>query len=70
MVKTNEAMSGVSPFIRIKYLKQQSSILWCFYRLKFENGLFSNKFFSCTILHSKGIIYLAGKVQVKYFVKN
>ena len=31
---------------------------------------FSNKLFSCTILHSKRIVFTPKKVQVKYFNKN
>ena len=35
-VKSNKTMLKILPFIRIYYLKQESSILWCFCRLKFE----------------------------------
>ena len=56
-------------FIRILYLKQQSHILQCFCRLKFEKRLFSNKFFSF-IFRSKKIVHTVEKDQIKYFSQN
>ena len=54
----------------ILYLKQQSSILWCFCRLKFwKKSLFTNMFFSFTF-RSKMIVHAAEKNQVKYFAQN
>ena len=53
-VKNNNTMLKILPFIRILYLKQQSSILRCFCRLKFEKSLINNTFFSF-IFHSKMI---------------
>ena len=35
-VKNDKTMLKILLFIRIDYVKQQSSILWCFCRLKFE----------------------------------
>ena len=40
-VKVNKTMSGVPLFKWILDLKQQSSILWCFYGLAFENISFT-----------------------------
>ena len=62
-------MLKILPFIRILYLKQQSSILRCFCRLKFGKGLFNNTFFSF-IFHSKMIDHAAEKDQIKYFAQN
>ena len=45
-VRNRKTMLTIFPFIQILYLKQQSNILPCFCGLKFERGLFSNKFFS------------------------
>ena len=56
-------------FIRILYLKQQSSIQRCFSRSKFEKSLFSNTFFSF-IFPIKMIVYTAEKDQIKYFAQN
>ena len=53
-VKNNSTMLKTLPFIKIIYLKQQSSILRCFCRLKFEKSLINNTFFSF-IFHSKMI---------------
>ena len=53
-VKNNNTMLKILPFIQILYLKQQSSILRCFCRLKFEKSLINNTFFSF-IFHSKMI---------------
>ena len=54
----------------ILYLKQQSSILWCFCRLKFwKKSLFTNMFFSFTF-RSRMIVHAAEKNQVKYFAQN
>ena len=50
----NNTMLKILPFIKILYLKQQSSILRCFCRLKFEKSLINNTFFSF-IFHSKMI---------------
>ena len=66
-VKVNKIISGILSFIWIVDLKQQNNILWCFYSLTFENNLFSSKLLSCTIFHSKGMVYTAEKVQIKYF---
>ena len=57
------------PFVRILYLKQQSSILRCFSRLKFEKSLFSNTLFSF-IFCSNMIVHTAEKDQIKYFAQN
>ena len=35
-VRNNKTMPTIWPFIRILHLKQQSNILRCFYRLRFE----------------------------------
>ena len=56
-------------FICILDLKQQNNILGVF-TVTIENVLFSNKLFSCPILQSKGIIYRAKKIEIKYFVEN
>ena len=48
----------ILPFIQIIYLKQQSSTLRCFSRLKFEKSLFINTIFSF-IFCSKMIVYTA-----------
>ena len=56
-------------FIRILFLKQQGSILRCFFRLKFEKSLSINTFFSF-IFRSKMIVHTAGKDQIKYFGQN
>ena len=53
-VKNNNTMLKILPFIKILYLKQQSSVLRCFCRLKFEKSLINNTFFSF-IFHSKMI---------------
>ena len=42
--KNNETMLKTLPFIRIPYLKQQSSILRCFSRLKFEKVYLAMRF--------------------------
>ena len=55
-------------FIRILYLKQQSSILGCFCKLKFEKGLFNNTFFRF-IFRNKMIVHTAEKNQIKYFAQ-
>ena len=55
-------------FIRILYLKQQSNILRCFSRLKFEKSLFSNTFFSF-LFRVKMIVYTAGKDKLNIFLK-
>ena len=36
----------------------------------FENTLFSNELFSYTRVYCKEMVYTAGKVQMKYLVKN
>ena len=53
-------MLKILPFIRIRYLKQQSSILQCFSWLEFEKTLFSNTFFNFTF-RSKMIIHTTEK---------
>ena len=68
-IKNHKTMFKILLFIRILYLKQQSSILQCFPRLKFEKNLFSNKFFSFTF-RIKLIVYTAEKDQIKYFAQN
>ena len=68
-IKNNKTMLKMLLFIRILYLKQQSSILRCFSRLKFEKSLFSNTFFSF-IFPIKMIVYTAEKDQIKYFAQN
>ena len=68
-IKNSKTMLKILPFIRIIYLKQQSSISWCFSRLKFEKSLFSNTFFSF-VSRSKIIVHTAEKDQVKYFAQN
>ena len=69
-MKAKNNKSVILSFIWILYLKQQNNILWCFCNLKLENILRSKKTFSCTIFHSKGIVYTAEKIQTKYFVRN
>ena len=62
-------MSGILSFIWILHLKQQNSVL-CFYSLRFEIFYLGISFVVVPyILHSKRIVYTAGKVQIKYFVK-
>ena len=39
-IKNNKTMLKILPFIRILYLKQQSSILRCFSRLKFKKKVY------------------------------
>ena len=68
-LKNDNTMLKILPFIRILYLKQQSSILRCFSKLKFEQSLFSNRFFSFTF-HSKMIAHTAEKDQIKHFAQN
>ena len=68
-VKNNKTMLKILPFIAIIYLKQQSSILWCFCRLKFEKILFNNTF-SSFIFGSKMIVYTIEKDQITYFSRN
>ena len=67
--KNNKSMLKILGFIRILYLKQQSSILPCFSRLKFGKRLFSNTFLSF-IFRSKMIVHTAEKDQIKYFTQN
>ena len=67
--KTNKTTLKILSFIQILYLKQESSILRCYSRLKFEKSLFSNTFFSF-IFRSKMIVHTAEKEQMKYFVQN
>ena len=43
---------------------------WCFCISAFENILFSNKLFSCTIFCSISIVHKAGKVQIQRFFSN
>ena len=62
-------MSAICSFISTLYLKQQTNILQCFSSLKFENSLFSNKFFIC-IFHSVRKVYAAENDQKKYFIQN
>ena len=50
-------------------LKQQTNILRCFCSLKFEKGLFSNKFFSF-LFRSKMTVHTAENDQIKYFAQN
>ena len=52
----NENMLKILTFIPNLYLKQQSSILGCFSRLRFEKSLLSNTFFSF-ISRSKLIVH-------------
>ena len=68
-IKNNKTMIKILPFIRIFYLKQQSSILWCFSRLKFEKVLFRNTFFSF-IFRGKMIVHTAEKDQIRYSAQN
>ena len=42
----NKTMSTILSFIWILLIKQQSNILPCFYSLKVESSLFSNKIFT------------------------
>ena len=44
MLKTNNAMLKMLPFIRILYLNQQSSILRCFSWSKFEKAFLAIRF--------------------------
>ena len=44
MLKTNNAMLKMLPFIRILYLNQQSSILRCFSWSKFEKTFLAIRF--------------------------
>ena len=67
-VKVNKTISGILSFIWILDIKQQSNMLLCFYSLIFKNIFFSNKLFSCTIL--QGMVHIAQKVEIKYFVKS
>ena len=67
--KNDKTMLKMLPFVRILYLKQQSSLLQYFSRLKFEKKVFSNKFFSF-IFYSKMIVHTAEKYQIKYFAQN
>ena len=62
-------MPKILPIVQILYLKQQSSILQYFSRLKFEKSLFSNTFFSFSFC-SKMIVHTAKKDQIKYFAQN
>ena len=62
-------MSEIFSFISTLYLKQQTNIIWCFFSLKFENSLFSNKLFRC-IFRSEKKVYTAKNDQIKYFVQN
>ena len=62
-------MLKILSFIRILCLKQQSSIWWCFSRLKFEKSLFSNMFFSFTF-RNKMIVHTVVKEQIKRFAQN
>ena len=55
--------------MRILYLKQQSSILQYFSRLKFEKRLCSGMFFRF-IFCSKMIVHTVQKDQIKYFARN
>ena len=66
--KNNKTVLKILPFILILYLKQQSSILWCFCGLKFEES-FNNTFFSF-IFRCKIIVHAAEKDQIKYFYQN
>ena len=68
-VKNNKTMFKILLFIRILYLKKQSSILWSFFMLKFEKSSFNNEFLSF-IFHSKMIVHRAEKDQIKYFAQN
>ena len=68
-VKNNKTILKTLAFIIIICFKKQSSILWWFFRLKFEKTLFSNKFFNF-IFHSKIIDHTAEKDQIKYFAQN
>ena len=69
IIENNKSTLKVLPFIQILYLKQQSSILWCFSRLKFDKRIFSNTFFSF-IFRSTMIVHTAEKYQIKYFAQN
>ena len=69
-VKNNKTMLKLLPFIRVLYLNQQSSILWCFCRLKpVKKHLFNNTFFSL-IVRSKMMVHKAEKNQIKYSAQN
>ena len=66
----DKTMLKVVPFIRVLDLKQQSSILRCFCRLKFEKKFLSNTFLS-SIFRSKIIVHTAeAPHQIKYFALN
>ena len=64
-----KTMLKILEFIQICYFKQQSSILRCFSRLKFEKSLFSKTFFSF-IVRIKMIDHTDEKDQIKYFAQN
>ena len=68
-VKNNKTLLKILSFIQNLHLKQESSILWCFFRLKLEKSLFNNTFFS-SIFCSKMIVHTAEKDQIKYFAQN
>ena len=66
-VKNKKTMLKILPSIWILYLRQHSSILWCFCRLKFEKKLTKNNTFFNFIFRSKRIVHTAEKDQIKYF---
>ena len=65
----NKTTLKILSFIRIIYFKQQSSILWCFCRLKFEKSLFNSTFLSF-IFRCKMTVHTAEKKKTKYFTQN
>ena len=56
-IKNNKSMLKILPFIRILYLKQQSSILQCFRFLGY-------------ISQQDDPVHAAEKDQIKYFAQN
>ena len=62
-------MSAIFSFISTFCLKQQTIILWCFFSLKFENSLFSNKLFR-RIFCIERKVCTAENDQIKCFVQN
>ena len=50
-----KTMSATFSFISIPYLRQQTNIFRCFSSLKFENSLFSSKFFKCIFRNEKKV---------------
>ena len=67
-VKNNNTMLKILPFIRVLYLKQQSSILRCFCRLKYEKSVTIR--FSVLYFTVRWLVHTAEKDQIKYFAQN